>query len=216
MQAYRISRTISEISKNAKKLRFDKILDEVTPKLGSAIIECISFFEKKDFENIVICFDDFERLSNKLSLKDIFGLISEIKEQKNCHIVMIFNAGELILDNDTKKQKDKIIDYEFEYNPSIEDSYKILHKELKFFKSYPLEYFKKHNINNIRIMKRVVTALNDFGFLEKDLKDFKYTEQILVKDIMEIATINALKLNMDFKELDKYSFKYFTNNLKDN
>lgn len=216
LQAYRISRTISEISKNAKKLRFDKILDEVTPKLGSAIIECISFFEKKDFENIVICFDDFERLSNKLSLKDIFGLISEIKEQKNCHIVMIFNAGELILDNDTKKQKDKIIDYEFEYNPSIEDSYKILHKELKFFKSYPLEYFKKHNINNIRIMKRVVTALNDFGFLEKDLKDFKYTEQILVKDIMEIATINALKLNMDFKELDKYSFKYFTNNLKDN
>ena len=107
VQAYRIRRTISEISKNAKKLRFDKILDEVTPKLGSAIIECISFFEKKDFENIVICFDDFERLSNKLSLKDIFGLISEIKEQKNCHIVMIFNAGELILDNDTKKQKDK-------------------------------------------------------------------------------------------------------------
>lgn len=44
LQAYRISRTISEISKNAKKLRFDKILDEVTPKLGSAIIECISFF----------------------------------------------------------------------------------------------------------------------------------------------------------------------------
>lgn len=119
LRAYRISRTISEISKNAKKLRFDKILDEVTPKLGSAIIECISFFEKKDFEDIVICFDDFERLSNKLNLKDIFGLISEIKEQKNCHIVMIFNAGELILDNDTKKQKDKIIDYEFEYNPSM-------------------------------------------------------------------------------------------------
>lgn len=216
LQAYRINQTISEISKNAKKLRFDKILDEVTPKLGSAIIECISFFEKKDFENIVICFDDFERLSNKLSLKDIFGLISEIKEQKNCHIVMIFNAGELILDNDTKKQKDKIIDYEFEYSPSVEDSYKILHEELKFFKSYPLEYFKYHNINNIRIMRRVVAALNDFGFLENDLKGFQYTEQILVKDIMEIATINALKLNIDFKELDKYSFKYSTNELEEN
>ena len=33
-------------------------------------------------------------------------------------------------------------------------------------------------------MRRVVAALNDFGFLEKDLKDFKYTEQILVKDIV--------------------------------
>ncbi len=215
LQAYRASKVISEVSEKAKYLKFDKILDSVVPTLGSAIIGCISFFEKKDFENIVICFDDFERLSNKLSIKDVFGLISELKEQKNCHIVMIFNAEELKLD-DIKRYKDKIVDYEFNYNPTAENTYKIIEDKLKVFKDYPLEYFKKHNINNIRIMKRVVTALNDFGFLEKDLKDFKYTEQILVKDIMEIATINALKLNMDFKELDKYSFKYFTNNLKDN
>lgn len=215
LQAYRASKVISEVSEKAKYLKFDKILDSVVPTLGSAIIGCISFFEKKDFENIVICFDDFERLSNKLSIKDVFGLISELKEQKNCHIVMIFNAEELKLD-DIKRYKDKIVDYEFNYNPTAENTYKIIEDKLKVFKDYPLEYFKKHNINNIRIMKRVVTALNDFGFLEKNLKDFKYTEQILVKDIMEIATINALKLNMDFKELDKYSFKYFTNNLKDN
>ena len=215
LQAYRASKVISEVSEKAKYLKFDKILDSVVPTLGSAIIGCISFFEKKDFENIVICFHDFQRLSNKLSIKDVFGLISELKEQKNCHIVMIFNAEELKLD-DIKRYKDKIVDYEFNYNPTAENTYKIIEDKLKVFKDYPLEYFKKHNINNIRIMKRVVTALNDFGFLEKDLKDFKYTEQILVKDIMEIATINALKLNMDFKELDKYSFKYFTNNLKDN
>ena len=128
---------------------------------------------------------------------------------------MIFNAEELKLD-DIKRYKDKIVDYEFNYNPTVENTYKIIEDKLKVFKDYPLEYFKHHNINNIRIMRRVVAALNDFGFLEKDLKDFKYTEQILVKDIMEIATINALKLNIDFKELDKYSFKYFTNNLKDN
>jgi hypothetical protein len=214
LQAYRASKVISEVSEKAKYLKFDKILDSVVPRLGSAIIGCISFFEKKDFENIVICFDDFERLSNKLSIKDVFGLISELKEQKNCHIVMIFNADELKLDN-IKRYKDKIVDYEFNYNPTVENTYKIIEDKLKVFKDYPLEYFKKHNINNIRVMKRVVTALNDFGFLEKDLKDFKYTEQILVKDIMEIATINALKLNIDFKELNKYSFKYFTNNLKD-
>ena len=102
------------------------------------------------------------------------------------------------------------------YYFDVENTYRIIEDKLKVFKDCPLKYFKKHNINNIRIMKRVVTALNDFGFLEKDLKDFKYTEQILVKDIMEIATINALKLNIDFKELNKYSFKYFSNNLKDN
>ena len=204
LQAYRISRTISEISKNAKKLRFDKILDEVTPKLGSAIIECISFFEKKDFENIVICFDDFERLSNKLSIKDVFGLISELKEQKNCHIVMIFNADEIKFDGETKKYKDKIIDYEFEYSPSVEDTYKIVKDRLKCFKEYPLEYFKDKNINNIRVMRRVVDALNDFVFLEKELDGFKITMEILAKHIIEIATINSLFARIDFGELIEY------------
>ncbi|WP_454951388.1 hypothetical protein [Campylobacter showae] len=215
LQTYKKYKMVHNFLDKFKKSNIDKVIDKFTPNFGSAIIGCLSFFEKKDFENIVICFDDFERLSNKLSIKDVFGLISELKEQKNCHIVMIFNADELKLD-DIKRYKDKIVDYEFNYNPTVENTYKIIEDKLKVFKDYPLEYFKKHNINNIRVMKRVVTALNDFGFLEKDLKDFKYTEQILVKDIMEIATINALKLNMDFKELDKYSFKYFTNNLKDN
>ena len=215
MQTYKKYKMVSNFLDKFKKSNIDKIIDKLASNFGSAIIGCISLFEKKDFENIVICFDDFERLSNKLSIKDVFGLISELKEQKNCHIVMIFNADELKLDN-IKRYKDKIVDYEFNYNPTVENTYKIIEDKLKVFKDYPLEYFKKHNINNIRIMKRVVTALNDFGFLEKDLKDFKYTEQILVKDIMEIATINALKLNIDFKELNKYSFKYFTNNLEDN
>ena len=203
-QAYRASKVISEVSEKAKYLKFDKILDSVVPTLGSAIIGCISFFEKKDFENIIICFDDFERLSNKLSIKDVFGLISELKEQKNCHIVMIFNADEIKFDGETKKYKDKIIDYEFEYSPSVEDTYKIVKDRLKCFKEYPLEYFKDKNINNIRVMRRVVDALNDFVFLEKELDGFKITMEILAKHIIEIATINSLFARIDFGELIEY------------
>ena len=203
-QAYRASKVISEVSEKAKYLKFDKILDSVVPTLGSAIIGCISFFEKKDFENIIICFDDFERLSNKLSIKDVFGLISELKEQKNCHIVMIFNADEVKFDGETKKYKDKIIDYEFEYSPSVEDTYKIVKDRLKCFKEYPLEYFKDKNINNIRVMRRVVDALNDFVFLEKELDGFKITMEILAKHIIEIATINSLFARIDFGELIEY------------
>ena len=204
LQAYRASKVISEVSEKAKYLKFDKILDSVVPTLGSAIIGCISFFEKKDFENIVICFDDFERLSNKLSIKDVFGLISELKEQKNCHIVMIFNADEVKFDGETKKYKDKIIDYEFEYSPSVEDTYKIVKDRLKCFKEYPLEYFKDKNINNIRVMRRVVDALNNFVFLEKELDGFKITMEILAKHIIEIATINSLFARIDFGELIEY------------
>lgn len=49
---------------------------------GSFLSVAISLFEKKDFENVIVCFDDFERMSDKLRAKDILGLISELKEQK--------------------------------------------------------------------------------------------------------------------------------------
>ena len=65
-------------------------------------------------------------------------------------------------------------------------------------------------------MRRVINALNDFGFLEEELKDFKYTRDKLVKDIMEIATINAISLNINFKELEEYSFKHNVRQLEDN
>ena len=33
------------------------------------------------YKDTIICFDDFERISNKINLKDVLGLISEYKEQ---------------------------------------------------------------------------------------------------------------------------------------
>ena len=52
---------------------------------GMDISLALSWFEKKDFENVIVCFDDFERISDKLKLKDVLGLISELKEQKKCN-----------------------------------------------------------------------------------------------------------------------------------
>lgn len=53
-------------------------------------------------------------------------------------------------------------------------------------------------------MRRVVDALNDFVFLEKELDGFKITMEILAKHIIEIATINSLFARIDFGELIEY------------
>ncbi|EAT99908.3 P-loop NTPase fold protein [Campylobacter curvus] len=190
------------------------MLGGLTLGINLSVSSLLSAIKRDEFKDIVVCFDDFERKSNKLPMKDIFGFISKIKEQKNCHIVMIFNTDEVKF-NGVEKYKDKIIDYEFNYDPTVEDTYKIVKDELKFFKDYPLEYFKLHKLNNIRVMRRVVNALNDFGFLEEELKDFEYTRKRLVKDIMEIATINTISLNINFEELNQYSFSYFAEDLKE-
>ena len=175
---------------------------------GMDISLALSWFEKKDFENVIVCFDDFERISDKLKLKDVLGLISELKEQKKCTVVLILNKKEL-KDEDLSKYKDKIVDYDFNYEPTVVESFSLIKDNLKSFKQYPLEYFQRHEINNIRIMKRVINALNDYACFEESLKDFKDIEKELVENILEISTINALKLSVDFEKLSKSSMQNY-------
>lgn len=175
---------------------------------GMDISLALSWFEKKDFENVIVCFDDFERISDKLKLKDVLGLISELKEQKKCTVVLILNKDEL-REDDLSKYKDKIVDYDFNYEPTVAESFSLIKDNLKSFKAYPLEYFQKYKINNIRIMKRVINALNDYACFEESLKDFKDIEKELVENILEISTINALELSVDFEKLSKYSMQNY-------
>lgn len=62
----------------------------------------------------IVCIDDFERRGKNLCLKDVFGLVSVLKEQKNCKIVLIINDDEL--DTNSRKiydeHREKIIDIE--------------------------------------------------------------------------------------------------------
>ena len=58
-------------------------------------------------------------------------------------------------------------------------------------------------------MKRVINALNDYACFEESLKDFKDIEKELVENILEISTINALKLSVVFEKLSKYSMQNY-------
>ncbi|SHA12735.1 hypothetical protein BTHERMOSOX_255 [Bathymodiolus thermophilus thioautotrophic gill symbiont] len=154
----------------------------------------ITLLDNKDFKDVIVCFDDFERLSSSMKLEEVLGLISELKEQKNCKVVMILNEGELESNNKKTfaKYKEKLIDYEFDYNPKPSESLDILKSKLAAFTDYPLEdYLTKHKINNIRIIGRIINALNDFSFIQTYIKDAPEVTTEIVGSIIEIAAINA-------------------------
>ncbi|WP_051604711.1 P-loop NTPase fold protein [Helicobacter rodentium] len=115
-----------------------------------------SIFKKEDFENIIVCFDNIERKSDKLPLDEILGLVNLLKEDKSCNVVMIFNKDELDKQelNNQKEQKanrgqesssskvehpknwyetykEKIIDYETIIDNNDEIARKIIEKNLK-------------------------------------------------------------------------------------
>ncbi|AJJ47581.1 hypothetical protein IBE11_03785 [Francisella tularensis subsp. novicida] len=180
---------------------------------ASSLLSCL---EKKDFDNIIVCFDDFERLSEKLSLKDVFGLMSELKEQKNCHVVMILNREKLGKDNCLSEYKDKIIDYELKYNPSSGESFELVRDELNAFENYALEFFHRFKINNVRIMKRVINALNDYASIKEIVGNHIAIEKIIVTNILQIATINAFGYIDNYDEFQMYTYDKKSNTKNEN
>ncbi|WP_026943148.1 P-loop NTPase fold protein [Helicobacter rodentium] len=129
----------------------------VNAEINIDVSSIFSIFKKEDFKNIIVCFDNIERKSDKLPLDEILGLISLLKEDKFCNVVMIFDKDELDKreSNNQKEQKanseqesssgeaensktwyetykEKVIDYEIPIENNDETARKIIEENLKW------------------------------------------------------------------------------------
>lgn len=127
-------------------------------------IQSVAFLS---IQNTIICIDDFERKSENLREKDVLGLVSFLKEQRDCKIVLIFDEKYLENDRDEdhnifkegdyKIFKEKVIDVEVSFDPTPTEVAELV---------FPLESYNERKlkersvslgINNIRILKRIKT-----------------------------------------------------------
>ncbi|MFA4724322.1 hypothetical protein VQM67_00005 [Helicobacter pylori] len=80
--------------------------------------------KKEHMENTIVCIDEFERLSDKIPVQDILGLISELKEHKGCCVIVICNYFKLFAD-ETQKIFDayceKVFDRMFNFSPCAKE-----------------------------------------------------------------------------------------------
>jgi len=181
----------------------------------------LSLFNPTDFKNTIICFDDFERLSGKVDLKDVMGLISQFKEQKECKVIMILNEKELdkLSDIDGKRYdeifalfKEKIVDFTFHYQPSQKELFDIIKEDvdkIKFCEPQTIyDFFAKINLKNIRIMRQAVYQLGHYEFI----KNYSFDKNV-IDDFVYIALnlfVFKAKSNYDFddfKDFRKYKSK---------
>lgn len=104
----------------------------------------------------IICLDDFERLNTeRIKPEEILGLISELKYEKECKVVLIFNEVELHSKETYQRYREKVIDIELLYAPTAEEAC-----ELALPEDLPhRETIKKHavslEIKNIRILRKI-------------------------------------------------------------
>lgn len=182
--------------------------------------------DKKDLRNTIICIDDFERLSDKIPPQDILGLISELKENKGCWVVILYNDDELFQSKETNekrnlfnKYKEKVFDHHlsFSINPyeqflllkNHEPSLKDLHYDFDSHIYLPkildiMLLLEQQSYIDLRTLNKAICSyrlcLQHLNLQEHINQDFKKTSHYLLYSLIH-AHYFSLENNY-FEELD--------------
>lgn len=130
-----------------------------------------------DVRDQIVCFDDLERMSDSLDLKDVLGLISFLKEKKNCKVVLLLNSEALEGQNaeDFHVQLEKVIDINLTFAPTSREAVAIAVPDRTTLLTQTVaEYSAKLEIINIRTIFKLLRIC---GRLEEVLED--YDERII-------------------------------------
>lgn len=136
--------------------------------------DALPFFSIRD---TLVCLDDLERKSSGLCLRDVLGLASLLKEQRNCKIVLLLNDQE----DEAKAFKtyqEKVVDIELAFEPTPEECAKIAFSDSSPVCAKISEFSQKLGIKNIRTLKKIERLV---GLVEDRLTDYEpeITHQVL-------------------------------------
>jgi hypothetical protein len=129
----------------------------VVPKVRDAgsLAYSIAFHSVTD---VLICIDDLERMGGSLSLKDVLGLISRLKEERNCKVALIFSDAKLGNNAEDYAQfREKVVDLEVPFSPTAEESAALVFQPTEI-EAQISAFTNKLDISNMRILKRIQHA----------------------------------------------------------
>lgn len=142
----------------ASKRRY---LPEISlPRIGN-LGSAIGPFDELLIKNYLVCFDDLERRNNQLDLEQFFGLVSLLKEQNDCRVVIICNETELS-ESDTQtlnKYREKIVDRQLTFEPLFAENFRIIFSDEN---QSIREVFEAVGLNNIRVFQQVKWCVDYF------------------------------------------------------
>ena len=113
---------VSELTTTAKYMQAIKLLPLV-PFLGKAdtLLNELSFSVVR---NAVICIDDIERKGAGLTVADVFGLASFLKEERSCRVVLVTNDKKLEGSDATTVRVflEKVVDEHVHFAPTPQEA----------------------------------------------------------------------------------------------
>jgi hypothetical protein len=126
----------------------------------SAAMESVAWLSVR---KTLICVDDLERKGSNLSLKDTLGLVSYLKENRDCKFVLLLNDNEEGLD-EYSKYREKVVDIELTFAPTADECASIAiaptTQGLKIHKDFSIS-LGVSNIRTIHKTKRLVLKVEE-------------------------------------------------------
>lgn len=107
----------------------------------------------------IVCIDDLERMAPGLDMMNVLGLVSSLKEEKSCKVVIILNQDALSGESEKKfkAQLEKVADTIMTFDPTPSEAAEIGIDRTTKFQSWLSENTQALGIVNIRVIKRIET-----------------------------------------------------------
>lgn len=108
----------------------------------------------------IICIDDVERRGKNLDLRDVLGLVTQLKEQKHCKVCLILNDEALNeSQNEFRTYFEKVVDNQLAFAPSPEEATGIALDPKQADSERLTHWCVILSIANIRLIKKIERAV---------------------------------------------------------
>lgn len=147
---------------------------------SAKVFDSLMFNQVKD---AIICFDDFERMSNKLDIKDVMGLANQLKLEKNCQVILILDEDKAEDENKKKyaEYKEKLIDETIIINsvePLIRANAQDMEEPLI---ELMVKFADELEIHNFRFFQKVIKLYKEFRKQLPEKVAYSTKEIILIR-----------------------------------
>lgn len=193
--------------------------------------------DKKDwikFNELVIVFDDLERISKSLEIDEVIGFVNSLVEHDNVKVLLIANENKIESPN-YKKIKEKVVGNTIEFIPNLSESFdglinnydgfSLYQEFLKTNKLLILNFFSNASVN-LRIL---IFALDYFQLTFSEIKNnlpsnvsLQKNEDKILNDLLKFSLAITIEYKLgdisfkERKELDSFVQKdYIRKLLKD-
>lgn len=108
----------------------------------------------------LICIDDIERMSDKIAMQDLMGFVSELRDQRDCKVILVLNEDQLERKREAfNRYSEKVIDQKLTFSLSPSEAVELGLSPDTPCRDQAADHIARLEISNIRVIKKIERAL---------------------------------------------------------